>query len=216
MLDEHYYQPPGWFIYNQDYYDKYDRKKSKVYLGEYAAHLPGRPNNIETALTEAIHLITCERNGDVVEMTSYAPLLAKEKHTQWNPDLIYFNNTEVKPTVGYYVQKLFGENAGDEYIASNIAVSSSDDKVQKRIACSVVRDRNTGNITVKLVNMLPVSVKTSLNLKPLNLQEQQVTKTILTDKPDSRNALPVEYQTTLDEVQNIELPPYSFVVLKGK
>ena len=37
-----------------------------------------------------------ERNGDVVHMTSYAPLLAKEGHTQWNPDLIYFNNREEK------------------------------------------------------------------------------------------------------------------------
>ena len=50
MVDEHYYNSPGWFIYNQNFYDRYDRTKSKVYLGEYAAHLPGRPNNIETAL----------------------------------------------------------------------------------------------------------------------------------------------------------------------
>jgi alpha-L-arabinofuranosidase len=75
-----------------------------VYLGEYAAHLPGRPNNIETALAEALYLTSVERNGDIVSMTSYAPLLAKEGHTQWNPDLIYFNNREVKPTVGYYTQ----------------------------------------------------------------------------------------------------------------
>ena len=59
----------------------------------------GRPNNIETALAEALYLTSVERNADVVTMTSYAPLLAKEGHTQWNPDLIYFNNTEVKPTV---------------------------------------------------------------------------------------------------------------------
>ena len=58
----------------------------------------GRPNNIETALAEALYLTSVERNADVVTMTSYAPLLAKEGHTQWNPDLIYFNNTEVKPT----------------------------------------------------------------------------------------------------------------------
>jgi len=30
MVDEHYYQSPGWFIKNQDYYEKYDRSKSKV------------------------------------------------------------------------------------------------------------------------------------------------------------------------------------------
>jgi hypothetical protein len=99
MVDEHYYNTPGWFIYNQDFYDKYDRNRSKVYLGEYAAHLPGRPNNIETALSEALYLTSIERNGDLVQMSSYAPLLAKEGHTNWNPDLIYFNNKEVKPTI---------------------------------------------------------------------------------------------------------------------
>ena len=112
IVDEHYYNPPGWFINNQDFYDRYDRSKSKVYLGEYAAHLPGRPNNIETALAEALYLTSVERNGDVVTMTSYAPLLAKEGHTQWNPDLIYFNNREVHLTVGYYVQQLYGQTAG--------------------------------------------------------------------------------------------------------
>jgi hypothetical protein len=87
VVDEHYYQSPVWFIHNQDYYDKYDRSKAKVYPGEYAAHLPGRPRNLETALAEALYLTAVERNGDVVSMTSYAPLLAKEGHTQWNPNL---------------------------------------------------------------------------------------------------------------------------------
>jgi alpha-L-arabinofuranosidase len=37
LVDEHYYEEPGWFINNQDYYDHYDRNKAKVYLGEYAS-----------------------------------------------------------------------------------------------------------------------------------------------------------------------------------
>ena len=52
-------------IHNQEYYDYYDRSKAKVYLGEYAAHLPVRPNNVETALAEALYLTAVERNGDV-------------------------------------------------------------------------------------------------------------------------------------------------------
>ena len=54
-------------------------QKTKVYLGEYATHIPGRKANMETALTEALYLTALERNGDVVHMTSYAPLLAKKK-----------------------------------------------------------------------------------------------------------------------------------------
>ena len=156
LIDEHYYNPPGWYIHNQDFYDRYDRNKSKVYVGEYAAHVPGRHNNIETALAEALHLANIERNGDIISLTSYAPLLAKEGFTQWNPDLIYFNNTEVKPTVGYYVQQLYGQNSGDKYIASNIKLNNREEAVEKRVACSVVVDSKTGDKIIKIINLLPV------------------------------------------------------------
>lgn len=214
MLDEHYYNSPGWYIHNQQYYDRYDRSKPKVYLGEYAAHLPGRPNNIETALAEALHLINVERNGDIVQMTSYAPLFAKEGYTQWNPDLIYFNNTEVKPTVGYYVQKLFGVNAGDEYVASCIRLSTGREDVAKRIACSVVHDSKTGDVIVKLANLLPVEVNVNLNHESLNLTGTEVVKTVLSGKPDDRRAKPVETKTTVSEINEVQLHPYSFVVLR--
>ena len=52
MVDEHYYQSPGWVINNQDYYNKYDRSKSKVYLGEYASW----GSTIYNALAEALYL----------------------------------------------------------------------------------------------------------------------------------------------------------------
>lgn len=214
IIDEHYYQPPGWFIYNQDYYDRYDRKKSKVYLGEYAAHLPDRANNIETALAEAIHLISCERNGDIVEMTSYAPLLAKEKFTQWSPDLIYFDNVEVKPTVGYFIQKLFGQNAGTEYIASSLNVPHYDEKVRKRIACSVVKDKEENRVIIKLVNLLPVEVEVDMQLESLGVLSISGTKTTLAGKPDDRMARPIETRITPADINILKLPAYSFTVLK--
>jgi len=214
MVDEHYYQPPGWYIHNQDYYDKYDRNKSKVYLGEYAAHLPGRPVNIETALAEALHLINVERNGDVVSMTSYAPLLAKEGFTQWNPDLIYFNNTEVKPTVGYYVQKLFGQNAGDEYLSGKLSVTTNSNDARKRVAASVVRDSKTNEVIIKLVNMLPVSVKSTMKLDEINLPESTATVTLLTGKPDDKTAKPVTSTMIISNEFTYEIPAYSFVVIR--
>nr|WP_315200181.1 alpha-L-arabinofuranosidase C-terminal domain-containing protein [uncultured Flavobacterium sp.] len=216
MVDEHYYQSPGWFIYNQDYYDNYDRSKPKVYLGEYAAHLPGRPNNIETALAEALYLTSAERNGDVVSMTSYAPLLAKDKHTQWNPNLIYFNNTEVRPTVGYEVQKLYGQNAGDEYIPSEISLSNNQENVKNRIVISVVRDSKSSDLIVKLVNLLPVSVNASIDLKNSNLGNTQTAKTVLKGDPSDKNARPVVTACSVSELMNAELPAYSFTVYRIK
>ena len=150
MVDEHYYQPPGWYLNNQDYYDRYDRSEPKVYLGEYATHIPGRKLNMETALCDALHLINVERNADVVSMTSYAPLLAKKGNTQWNPDLIYFDNTNIYLTPDYYVQKLFGQNSGDEYIPSMISLSDNNEDVQKRVASSLVYDSKSGDYILKL------------------------------------------------------------------
>lgn len=216
MVDEHYYQPPGWFIHNQDYYDKYDRNKSKVYLGEYASHLPGRPVNIETALTEALHLINVERNGDVVAMTSYAPLLAKEGHTQWNPDLIYFNNSEVKPTVGYQVQKLFGNNSGTKYIGNQVVLSDNRDAVTKRIACSVVKDEATNDYIVKLVNLLPVSTDLKLDLGDITPIADKASKTVLSGTPDDKNAMPVTEAINAGKIMNLTLKPYSLTIIRIK
>ncbi len=216
MVDEHYYQPVGWFIYNQDYYDRYDRSKSKVYLGEYAAHLPGRPNNLESSLAEALYLTALERNGDVVSMTSYAPLLAKEKRTQWNPDLIYFNNTEVKPTVGYFVQKLYGENSGDSYLPCDVKLSNQQDKVKKRIAVSFVRDSKNNDLIIKMVNLLPVDVNSKINLKDFSIADPKAVKTVLTGTPEDKNARPEVSSCTVSEEFISELPAYSFTVIRVK
>jgi alpha-L-arabinofuranosidase len=216
MVDEHYYQPPGWFIHNQDYYDRYDRSKPKVYLGEYAAHLPGRPNNIETALVEALHIINLERNGDVVSMSSYAPLLAKEGHTQWNPDLIYFNNAEVKLTVGYYVQQLCGQNSGDEYLPATISLSEKREDVQKRIAVSFVRDSKSGDLIVKMINLLPVTTKSSIDLNDFNLSSVESVKTVLQGNPDDKNVHPEVSTITVSKELQLELPAYSFTVIRIK
>ena len=215
MVDEHYYVTPGWFIHNQDYYDRYDRRKSKVYLGEYAAHLPGRPNNLETALSEALYLTAVERNADVVTMTSYAPLMAKEGHTQWRPDLIYFNNVEVKPTVGYYTQQMYGQNAGDEYIASTITLDNGRDAVRKRVGVSVVKDSATGDYIVKLVNMLPVEVSSKVEFKGISFVNPAVQKTVLTGSPRDENIVPVKEEMEVQEQGfTYTLPSYSFTVIR--
>ena len=216
MVDEHYYQSPGWFLHNQDFYDKYDRsKKTKVYLGEYATHISGRRANMETALTEALYLAALERNGDVVHMTSYAPLLAKDGRTQWNPDLIYFNNREVRPTTGYYVQKLYGQNAGDHYIPSQVNLDNQDSRVKLRVGSSIVRDSKTGDVIVKLVNLLPVSIETDVRLPGMDGIQSSATRTVLAGAPET-TPLPVTDTIEAGTSFKQELPAYSFTVIRLK
>ena len=152
-VDEHYYEQPGWFINHQDYYDQYDRKAPKVYLGEYASR---GADALDNALAEGIHLCNVERNGDVVEMASYAPLLSKDGYSNWSPDMIYFNNNNVRASVSYKMQRMFGQHAGDTYISSVLELPA---ELKKYVGTSVVKDSKTGKTWLKVVNALPRILK---------------------------------------------------------
>ena len=217
-VDEHYYNSPGWFINNQDFYDRYARTyngkpSTKVYLGEYASHIPGRKNCLETALSEALYLCSIERNGDVVCMTSYAPLFARKNATNWNPDLIYFNNNEVKFTTGYQVQKLFGQNSGTTYLPSQVQLEHPDAQVRKRIGSSVVIDPVTGDLILKFVNYLPVNCHVEYTGAVGDYQFKEAT--VLTGDLSDTNVEPKPLK--MDEHCYpicFVAPPYSLVVVR--
>ena len=114
MVDEHYYNSPQWFLQNNDRYDSYDRNGPKVFLGEYAS----QGNAWKNGLAEAAFMTGLERNADVVELASYAPLLANEDYVQWRPDMIWFNNRASWGSADYEVQKLFMTNTGDRVVPS--------------------------------------------------------------------------------------------------
>ncbi len=117
MVDEHYYMASDWFLKNVDRYDRYDRNGNPIFLGEYAAHEPAisgrRPNNLYSALCEAAYLTGIERNSDLVRLSCYAPLFAREGFAQWTPDMIWFNESDVLKTPNYYVQQIFSTTRGD-------------------------------------------------------------------------------------------------------
>ncbi|MFB4425649.1 alpha-L-arabinofuranosidase C-terminal domain-containing protein [Streptomyces sp. QL37] len=114
MVDEHYYNSPQWFLENNARYDAYDRQGPKVFLGEYAS----LDNRFSNALAEAAYMTGLERNADVVELASYAPLLADTNDAQWRPDMIWFDNEKSWGSANYEVQKLFMNNVGDRVVPS--------------------------------------------------------------------------------------------------
>ena len=221
MVDEHYYVSPGWYMHHQDFYDQYDRSASKVYLGEYACHVKGRKSTIESALCCAMHICGLERNGDIVAMSSYAPLFAKHGHTQWNPDLIYFDNERVYPTVDYEVQRLCGQSQGDSYLASSVAAlqpdgqhtSPMDAQQAGRVAVSTVRDSRSGRTYMKLVNLLPVAANTTLAATGLQLPATATFRRLTGDwnSVDARATEPAPIDLSSG---TIVLPPYSFTVIE--
>ena len=119
--DHHYYNDPDWFYKNADYYDEENYKRNvenmtdtiyggglNVFVGEYASW----SNTLNSALSEAAYMTGLERNGDIVVMAAYAPLFGNLTATHWSPDLIWFNNHQVTPSINYHVQKLFSVNQG--------------------------------------------------------------------------------------------------------
>lgn len=127
LVDEHYYEPPAWFLANTKRYDAYDRSLSaKVFLGEYAS----QSNTMHSALAEAAYMTGLERNGDVVELACYAPLFGNATLNQWLPDMIFFSKDSLYGTPNYYVQKLFGNNAGNTYLQTDVEIlGDSEDSV---------------------------------------------------------------------------------------
>jgi alpha-L-arabinofuranosidase len=182
VLDEHYYRPPAWFWENLGRYDGYDRSGPAVYAGEYAAHDKGRRNTLRSALAEAAYLTSLERNGDIVRLSSYAPLLAKQGRTQWHPDLIYFDSQTVTPSVNYAVQQLFMRNTGDTSVDTSVDGGSSE------IAASAVRDAQSADLILKLVSRADKPVAARIDVSAAGAFDERATRTVLCGDPQSENA----------------------------
>lgn len=181
MVDEHGYRPPEWYWDHLERFDAYDRAGPAVYLGEYAAHDLGRVNTLRSALAEAAYMTALERNGDVVRLSSYAPLLAKQRHQQWAPDLIYFDNTAICLSINYYVQQLFGLNAGDQALPT--AIEAGD----KNLAVSCVRDSRSGDLIMKIVSRADAPTLAHVELAGAGALAPEAACTVLGGDPLASN-----------------------------
>ena len=146
-----------------------------------------------------------ERNADVVEMASYAPLFAHAEGWQWAPDLIWVDNLRSYGTPGYYVQKMFSLNKGTQVVPalSNNAPLTGQDGLY---ATSCI-DKATNEIIVKLVNAT----------------DKDIAKEIIVDgakKLASAGKL-IVLKNTLNQVNSFDAPMAvspveSAIIIKGK
>jgi len=120
IIDEHYYNPPEWFIKNANFYDKYDRKGPKIFVGEYAVTSQAGLGNLRGAIGEAAWMIGMERNSDIVAMGAYAPLLCNFNHKRWPINLINFDSYRWFGLPSYYVQEMFVNNQGTNWLPTTI------------------------------------------------------------------------------------------------
>jgi alpha-N-arabinofuranosidase len=226
IVDEHYYKPPQWFRENATRYDSYDRTGPKIFAGEYASQSiaiasPDNKNNWECALSEAAFMTGLERNADLVVMTSYAPLFAHADAWQWTPDLIWFDNLSSYGTANYYVQKMYSTHRGTDLLT----ISFEDGKAvtgQNGLYSSAVKDSDSGEFFIKLVNTSGKSQQVFIELKNQNLTDKadvlKLTSENLSDVnsfADPDKISPTESQI---EVENNHIKtgidPYTFLILK--
>ena len=226
LIDEHYYKSPKWFFNNAGRYDNYERTGPKVFAGEYAAHSKDNPdaesrNNWESALAEAAFMTGLERNADLVQMCSYAPLFGHVDAWQWRPDLIWFDNLNSMATPNYYVQKLFSTNKGT-YV---VAITENDKAITGKdsLYSSAVIDEQKGELIIKIVNSASISQQVELELKGCKMSKTEaIAQTLATNDIYSYNKVVELEKLKPDEKKllintnkfNHSLPAYSVSVLR--
>ena len=192
LIDEHYYMPPEWFLKNAGRYDNYERKGPGIFAGEYAVHgkegtEPESRNTWLSALCEAAFMTGLERNADIVNMASYAPLLAHVDAWQWRPDLIWFDNLTVMGTPNYYVQKLFSNYKGARIIpvlTGGLPLSGQDG-----LYASSTIDMKGGKLYIKIVNSSDKRKPVTLTLGALPYTKTAVRETLRSDSPEDFNTI---------------------------
>lgn len=211
ILDEHYYEKHDYFETSRQY-DSYPREgKTKVYLGEYAS----KDKKMRDALAEALYLLHVERNGDIVCMTSYAPLFARKNATNWNPDLIYFDNERPFLTCSYYVQQMFGLSSGNYYYGDCVTFEGEKTNMQEQ---SVVLNTKTRQLFVKVCNAAADARKVNIDLSRFSGLKKNAVKTTLAGEPDQENnfdaqpVAPVRENVKVSKKMTVDMQPHSFVM----
>jgi alpha-L-arabinofuranosidase len=157
IIDEHYYSDAAFFEQQATRYDSYSRTGPMVFVGEYSA--TANAGSLPTGLLgnsigEAAFMTGMERNSDIVLMSSYAPLFAYVGYTQWNPDLIGFDQLHSFGSTSYWVQQMFARNVGDHVLPVTASGSG--------LYCSATIGSRNGRVFLKIVNPAGQSVACQL------------------------------------------------------
>ena len=218
LVDEHFYRNEEWFLGTAPKdrypncgalrYDSYDRKGPKVFAGEYACHGKGKKwNHYETSLYEAAFMTGIERNADLVEMATYAPLFAHVDGWQWRPDMIWYDNLRMFKSVSYYVQQMYARNKGTNVLTLT-TTDPSDAKGKKQVPvagqegmdglfASSVYDQTTGEVIIKVVNTSKQPQPITLNL--IGMKGDRTAQTLTLSHNGS-----MDDENTLDQPEKIK------------
>jgi alpha-L-arabinofuranosidase len=123
FADEHAYKAAFWSMRNYDHFDKYPRGEWGMYVGEYATNNGVGRGSMVAALSDAVYIMSMERNGDLVKMSSYAPLFVNVNDVDWPVNLINFDASQSFGRISYYTIKMFSDHRADQNLRTETTVT---------------------------------------------------------------------------------------------
>jgi alpha-L-arabinofuranosidase len=183
VVDDHYYQSPGWFNEAATRYDTASRNGPRILIGEYGATEGNPTGNLRSAVGEAAFLTGLERNSDVVIGSMFAPVLVNENAVNWGTNLIGLNAAGSYGSPSYWVERLFAENTGRQVLASRV---SGQGGLQQVVTKTTEGGRTT--FYVKVVNFSSQQQSARIQFQGVSRFDEG-TQTVITGDPTTRNTL---------------------------
>lgn len=182
LYDVHVYTSSSDMFSRTSMFDNTTRSGPKAIVSEYAVtgKDAGKGTLVE-ALAEAAFLVGLERNSDVVEMASCAPLFVNDNDRRWSPDAIVFNSWQNYGCPNYWMLHFFKDSCGATFHPSNIQISSYNQLVASAITWQNSKDKST-YLKIKLVNFGNQAVNLSISVSGLDegIKSSGSKKTVLT------------------------------------
>ena len=201
-------------------FDDYERSGVQVAVSSYSVNTTVgdtlTKNNIWSAIENAAFLTGLEKNSDLVKMASYETPLAKINAQSKDTSLIWFNSQGTTMTPDYYMQMLFANNVGTNY------VSMEDEFDVEGVYRSVTVDTTEKVIFVKLVNSTKTPYKININVdgfKNVNNPSAQYMsenfKSACNEPNEELHVAPVQTELTVkDNTIAYDLGSYSVNVIR--
>ena len=182
------------------------------------------------AVAEAAFMTGLERNGEAVQMASYAPLFTHWMNRIWPTNAIVFENNGNSwfGIPSYHVQRLFRESQGTHYVQTVVMQPPGSEGQHENIAASVTCQdgEECTAVALKIVNFAPVAQRVEVNVRdgvaaaPVGAKSEAVVLT--SEFPDDENSFddPLKVspkQFVLDDLSDsfvLELAPWSVSVIQ--
>jgi alpha-N-arabinofuranosidase len=240
LNDEHYYESEEAMEGQSFMYDKRDRSvPTKIFVGEWATRVGSPTPKMAGALGDAAWMCCLERNADIVMMHCYAPLFVNvsklsgaDRSMQWPSDLIGYDALTSYGSPSYYAQKLFSLHQGDAVLATSVenlpvrtvpAGRGGGTRQIKSLFYSATRDRDSGKVTVKIVNTADIPQPVTIEISGVKSVTSKGTAIVLQAKNHNETNSLKDPKHVVPETEKVKglgtsftrtFPPCSITVLE--